>query len=131
MANPRDHVSIRVDTARKHDVAAALERRERTVIVSPKWVVAPRKGHIGNAREADRRRRHERSERDRWETTRWRLGSIYNPLIQRYGKGTPNLAHGDRAVEILADAQAGRLDVNAAAAAVSCARDKEGSHIVG
>ena len=48
MPNPRDHVSVWVDTAREHGVAVTLERREHSVIVPPKRVVAPRKGQIAN-----------------------------------------------------------------------------------
>ena len=81
MANARDHVSVWVDTAREHGVAVALERREHTVIVPPNRVMAPRKGHVGNARKSDRRRNHERSEGDRRETAGRRLGSVNDPFI--------------------------------------------------
>jgi hypothetical protein len=51
--------------------------------------------------------------------------------MQGDGKGTANLGHGNGAVEILANAQARRLDMNTAATPVSCARDEVGANIVG
>ena len=131
MPNPREHVSIWIDTACEHNVAPALEGRERIVIVSAKRVVAPGERHIGNNRKANRRGGHQRSEWDRRKTTRRWLGSVYDPLMQGDGKGTANLGHGNGAVEILANAQARRLDMNTAATPVSCARDEVGANIVG